>query len=121
MKAAVTSVGTNLDSRIDERFGRARYFIIVDTDSDEVLGVIDNLENQHAAHGAGMQAAQSVLEAGVEWLLTGNIGPNAFSVLSRGGVNVGSGASGTVRDAIEKLKRGDFKTTKGPTSRGHMR
>ena len=120
MKAAITSIGTELDSRIDERFGRARYFVIVDTDSGEILNIIDNVDNQHATHGAGVQAAQSVLEAGVDWLLTGNVGPNAYSILTQGGVNVGTGASGTIREAVELLKSGGFEATQGPTSQGHM-
>ncbi len=120
MKVAVTSVGKELDSGIDERFGRARYFVVVETVEDKVVDVIDNLQNQHAQHGAGVQSAQSVLDAGVEWLLTGNVGPNAHSILTQGGVNVGTGATGTVRDAIEKLKSGGFESAPKPTSRGHM-
>lgn len=120
MKVAVTSIGTEIGSRIDERFGRARYFVVVDTDSNEVVEVIDNLQNQHAAHGAGVQSAQSVLDAGVDWLLTGSVGPKAFSILTQGGVNVGTGASGTINDAVEKLKKGGFQATEGPTSMGHM-
>jgi predicted Fe-Mo cluster-binding NifX family protein len=120
MKAAITSLGTELDSRIDERFGRARYFVIVDTDSNEILDIIDNVDNQHATHGAGVQSAQSVLDAGVDWLLTGNVGPKAFSILTQGGIKVGTGATGTIRDAVEQLKSGGFDATEGPTSQGHM-
>ncbi len=117
----MTSLGTELDSGIDERFGRARYFVVVDTDTDEIIDVIDNLENQHASHGAGMQAAQSVANSGVEWLLTGNVGPNAFSTLNQAGINIGSGAAGTVRDAIEKFKTGGFDETSQPTNPGHSK
>jgi predicted Fe-Mo cluster-binding NifX family protein len=121
MKLAITSVGKSLDSAIDERFGRARYFLVVESDTGEILDFVDNVERQHAAHGAGVQAAQAVTEKNVEWLITGNIGPNAFSLLSAAGVKIGTGAEGTVRDVLEKFKAGGFEAAGGATSGGHMR
>jgi predicted Fe-Mo cluster-binding NifX family protein len=121
MKVALTSLGTDLDSSIDESFGRARYFLVVETDTVEIVEIIDNLQNQQASHGAGTQAAQSVADKGVEWLLTGNVGPRAFSVLESVGINISTGASGTVRDTIEKFKAGGFDKTSGPSRQGHMR
>lgn len=81
MKVALTSLETDLDSSIDESFGRARYFLVVETETDEVVEIIDNQVNQQASHGAGMQAAQSVADKGVEWLLTGNVGPPEIIVI----------------------------------------
>ncbi len=107
MKVAVTSKGDSLDSPVDEQFGRAAYFLIVDTEDDS-FEVIDNAANVNAWGGAGVQAAQSVAEKGVEWILTGSVGPRAYSVMEAAGVKIGSGASGTVRDAIARLKKGDF-------------
>ena len=68
MKIAVTSRGAELDSEVDPRFGRARYFVIVDTDTGESRAV-DNEQNLNAAQGAGIQAAQLVATQGVEALL----------------------------------------------------
>jgi len=120
MKIAITAVGTDLDSNIDERFGRARYFVVVDTDTDTVTDVIDNLENQHASHGAGVQAAQSVADKGIEWLLTDNVGPKAYQILNQAGIKIVSGASGTIREVVEKFKSGEFSETGGPTNQSHM-
>jgi predicted Fe-Mo cluster-binding NifX family protein len=61
-----------LSSEIDPRFSRASYFVVVDTDTGE-LSAHDNSENVRAAHGAGVQAAQGIVNFGVEGLITGNI------------------------------------------------
>jgi predicted Fe-Mo cluster-binding NifX family protein len=107
MKVAVSATGETLDSQVDQRFGRALYFLIVDTD-DESLEVLDNSANASAMGGAGLQTGQNVADKGVEWVLTGSVGPRAFSVLNAAGVKIGVGASGSVRDAIARLKEGGF-------------
>ena len=107
MKVAVTSMGPHLDSVVDERFGRARYILVVDMESD-CLEVIDNEENVNAIQGAGIQTAQEVSERGAEWVLTGHVGPKACSALNAARVRIGTGASGTVRETLERYRKGDF-------------
>ena len=107
MKIAVTSMGTTLDNAVDERFGRARYIILVDLESDE-LEVIDNEENVEAMQGAGIQTAQEVSERGAGWVLTGHVGPKAFQALNTARIRIGTGASGTVRETIQRYKNGEF-------------
>jgi len=70
--------------------------------------------------GAGIQAAQTVASKGVKVLITGNVGPNAFQALSAAGIKVVTGAFGTVREIVEKYKRGELKETGSPTVRGHF-
>jgi len=108
MKIAVTAKGGDLNSEVDPRFGRAAFIIIVDT---ETMGyeVIDNNANVHAFKGAGIQAATTISERGVEVLLTGYCGPNAFRTLEAAGIKVGSDTTGTVAGAIEILKTGGVK------------
>jgi predicted Fe-Mo cluster-binding NifX family protein len=113
MKICITSQGDNLDAEIDPRFGRANYFLIVDTDTLE-SEAIKNPYTQ-AGGGAGIQAAQFVANKEVEAVITGNIGPNAFQVLKEVSLNVISEVSGSVRKAIEKYKKGEFKSTENPT------
>lgn len=106
MKIAVSATAPNLSAQVDPRFGRCRYFIIVETDS---MG-FEGIENSSAAAGggAGIAAAQLVVGEEVEAVLTGNCGPNAFSVLEAAGIKVMTDASGNVREAVESYKAGKY-------------
>lgn len=118
MKVAITSSGTNLQSNVDPRFGRCPYYIIYDTESRS-FKVIEN-KSSLAAGGAGIQAAQSISDMKVEALITGNVGPNAFRVLSAASIKIYSGATGNIKDAIEKFKKGEYKQTTGPDVGSHF-
>jgi len=107
MKIAITSTGPEMDSPVDERFGRSRYLVIADLETGD-FEAVDNRANMEAAQGAGVQAAQEIVSRGVNWLLTGHVGPKAFQALSVGGVSMGVGASGTVRETIHRFKSGGF-------------
>ena len=99
MKIAVTSTGPDLESEVDPRFGRAPYFLIVDSETFD-FEALDNKENVNALKGAGIQAAGMVSNKGAEVLLTGFCGPNAFKVLKAAKIGVANNASGAVRDAV---------------------
>jgi predicted Fe-Mo cluster-binding NifX family protein len=70
--------------------------------------------------GAGIQAAQTLTKKGVDVLITGNVGPNAFQVLKSAGVKMVVGVNGTVREVVEKYKRGELKETGAPTVGEHF-
>ncbi|MBW2219736.1 MAG: NifB/NifX family molybdenum-iron cluster-binding protein [Deltaproteobacteria bacterium] len=107
MKIAVTSKGTNLDSQVDPRFGRAPYILIVDTENLE-FEVLDNKDNVNAFKGAGIQAAGMVSDKGAEVLLTGFCGPNAFKTIEAAKIKVANDVSGTVRDAVKAFNEGKY-------------
>jgi len=113
MKICITSQGDNLDAEVDPRFGRAVYFLIVDTENMES----EAIQNPYiqAGGGAGIQAAQFVANKDVEAIITGNIGPNSFQVLTEAGLSIISGVSGSVKSAIEKYKNGELKSVENPT------
>jgi len=118
MKIAISATVGNLDAMIDPRFGRCPYFVILDSDTLQ-FEVISNAA-LNAGGGAGIQAAQVVASKGVKMLITGNVGPHAFQALSATGIKVVTGAFGTVREVVEKYKRGELKETGAPTVRGHF-
>ena len=112
MKIAITSTGKSMDSQIDQRFGRAAYFIIIDAEM-MIFSVIEN-ENVSAAGGAGVSSAKAVIDAGAQILLTGNCGPNAERTLSAAGIKLYTGVTGTVSEGIELFKSGKLTEANGP-------
>ena len=113
MKICITSEGNNLNSKVDARFGRCQYFIIADTDTLKFEAI--NNPNIESTGGAGIQSGQLVADKGIKVVLTGNVGPNAFQTLQAAGIDVITGASGKVKDVIEKYRKGEFKPTQGPS------
>ena len=113
MKICVTAKGSELDSELDPRFGRCRYFLFVDKDTLE-FEAVEN-PNIDSMGGAGIQSGQLVAEKAVKAVLTGNVGPNAFQTLTAAGIDVVTGLSGIVRDVIEKYNKGGVEPTKGPS------
>jgi predicted Fe-Mo cluster-binding NifX family protein len=109
MKIAISAAGPNLESEVDPRFGRCQYFIIANPETME-FEAIENF-NVMAAGGAGISTGQMIAGKGVEAVLTGNCGPNAYQVLSAAGIKVITGVSGKVKDVIEGYRAGKFKVS----------
>jgi len=118
MQIAVTCRGKDLQADVDPRFGRARGFLVVDTETGS-FEHLDNQQNLNAAQGAGIQSAQNVVNSGAELVITGHCGPKAFRVLSAAGVKVVLEAEGAVGQAIEKVKNGDLKPAESADVEGH--
>jgi predicted Fe-Mo cluster-binding NifX family protein len=113
MKIAISARGRNLEAQIDPRFGRAPYFLFVDTDTMECQAV-PNQSSMQATQGAGIQAASLVASQQPAAVLTGNCGPNAFKVLKAAGIPVVIGAMGKVKDAVQSFQAGILKPADHP-------
>ena len=118
MKVVVTAQENAMTSQVDPRFGRARCFLVVDTETGEWIAA-DNEQNLNAAQGAGVQAASSVAQLGAEAVLTGHCGPKAFAALQAAGIKVYTGVDGDVAGAVERFKQGEFVLGEGPDVGGH--
>jgi predicted Fe-Mo cluster-binding NifX family protein len=117
MKICVTATAGDLNAQVDPRFGRSRYFVFVDSDTMGFEAMAN--EAIAAPGGAGIQAAQAVVNKGASVVISGNIGPNAFQVLSTAGVKIATGAYGTVQDAVEMYKTGGLNETGVSTVSAH--
>lgn len=117
MKAAVCSMGNTLESSADPRFGRCTDFVIVDTDTMEFTA--ETNPGAAMGQGAGIQAAQLLSGRGVQAVVAGNFGPNAFQVLSAAGIRIYQGVGGTVRQVIEQLKSGTLQEVSSATVDSH--
>jgi predicted Fe-Mo cluster-binding NifX family protein len=110
MKIAFTAKGTEWDSPIDPRFGRAEFLIIYDEDTD-TLSHYDNRAIANVGHGAGPQTAQKLFELQADLLITGNgPGGNAATVLNKAGMKILTGAGDfTIKQALEAYKNNQLK------------
>jgi len=118
MKICLSATTENLDSQLDPRFGRCPYLLIVDSETMN-FEAIPNMAAGETG-GAGIRAAQIIADKGVKVVITGNVGPNAFGALSAVGIEIITGVSGTVREAVEKYKKGVLGRTGAPTVGGHF-
>lgn len=104
MKIGVSSTGKEIVSILDPRFGRCNYFIIYDADN-EAIKPIEN-KGQMSGGGAGIAAAQQIIDEGTDIIITGNLGPNAFNLFKTAGIKVYKCGEIKVKAALELLKEG---------------
>jgi len=118
MKIAVTAQQPSLDAAVDPRFGRCPYFLVVET---ETFG-FEAVENPNVmlGGGAGIQSSQLMAEKGVQCVLTGNCGPNAYQTLSAVGIEVIVGCSGVVREVVEQFKANRLRAADAPNVASHF-
>ncbi len=102
MKVVITALGSDLQAKVDPRFGRAKYFIIIDTETMEYETIFN--EGINKVFGAGMQSSQLINFKKVSVIITGNIGPNAHQALATEKIKIYQGIDTTVEKAIVKLK-----------------
>lgn len=117
MKVAVCSSGNDLSAPVDPRFGRCASFVIVDSDTMEFSA--EPNPGAMMGQGAGIQAAQTLAGRGVEAVVAGNFGPNAFQSLSAAGISIYLCAVGTVAQAVEALKSGALQQVGSATVSAH--
>jgi predicted Fe-Mo cluster-binding NifX family protein len=107
MKIVVSARGGTPESEVDPRFGRASCFLVFDTETG-VWQAVDNAPALSAAHGAGIQSAETVCRLGANIVISGHVGPKAFTVLAAGGVKIYRGDARTALDAVNCFRRGQL-------------
>jgi predicted Fe-Mo cluster-binding NifX family protein len=107
---AISAATKSLDATVEQLFGRSRFFILADPDTME-WEALDNMPSLSAQEMIGPATARNLR---VDTVITGKCGPKAFEELTSAGVKVILDTKGTVREALERLKRGDFKPAVGP-------
>jgi predicted Fe-Mo cluster-binding NifX family protein len=117
VKVAITSTGKTLSSTVDGRFGRCEYFLIVDEKTGNMMPVPNGARS--LGGGAGIQAAQQIVNLGVQAIVTGDVGPNAFRVLATAGIRMFVGSSGTCESALADYREGRLREASAATSPGH--
>lgn len=117
MRIVVSAQGENLDAPASPVFGRCPTYVFVDTETMQFEAIPNPAMSQGG--GAGIQAAQFVVERGAQAVLTGNLGPNAFDVLSAAGVPGYLVPEGTVAQAVEAFKANRLQPMGGANVAAH--
>ena len=117
MKICISSTKNDLEASVNPRFGRCQYFLFVDTETMHFEAVRES--RFYRRRGAGIQAAQAVVNKGANVVLTGDVGPNAFQALQAGGIKIVTGAQGLVKDVIERFNKGELGYAGAPSVESH--
>jgi predicted Fe-Mo cluster-binding NifX family protein len=111
---AISASGKYLDSCVEPRFGRTRFFILVDPVTEDWES-LDNLANLSSLMNVGILTAKSLTKNRVvETVVTGHCGPKAFKELKEAGVKVFLNARGSLRHVLNKLRLGELQEASGP-------
>ena len=113
MKLAISSSTGNPDKEFSARFGRCAYFLIVDEGAENW----DKISNPaiNAQGGAGTQVVQHLADQGVDGVISGRYGPNAYGALAAAGINAYLANSGTPRQLVDQAQAGSLRLAAGPT------
>jgi predicted Fe-Mo cluster-binding NifX family protein len=117
MKIVVASSGVDLEAEAHPSFGRCPVYLFIDAETMQFEAVENPAAN--AAGGAGVQAAQFVVERGAQAVVAGNVGPNAFQVFQPAGVPVYLFGGGTVHQAVEAYRAGQLPVAGGASGPAH--
>ena len=119
MKIVITTTSSSLESDIDPRFGRSAYLLVVDPETNEWQAFANPGVN--APGGAGIQAAQFVVNHKANAVISGDFGPNAYEVLKAAGIPMHLfGPCRTVSETIQHYKSGQLESLAAPAGRGRM-
>lgn len=119
MKVAVPATLPEPQSAlVDERFGRAPYFLIHDSES-KTWEVLENDVVHQPAQGAGVHSAELLSRRGVQAVVAPHCGPKAFNVLQGANIKVYLATSGTVMNAVEQCLSGGLQLAATHDVHGH--
>lgn len=103
MKIAIPVWEKSMNCNICESFGRTPYFLIYDMDTEKS----EFIDNSAVASqgGAGIKAAQTIVDNKVNALLTMRCGKNAAEVFNAGNVKIYKVINNSIKDNIQAMKQ----------------
>lgn len=104
MKIAIPAEEKKLDALVSQSFGRTDFYAIIDTDTAECSFIVN--PGASSQGGAGIKAAQAVVDSGAEVIITFHLGQNAADVLKPAGVRILKAVSGTVAELRDRFMAG---------------
>ena len=115
MRLCITATGQDLDATIDQPFGRAQFFLFVDS---ETLN-IEAVRNRPGTYSAGIHAAQIVAEKGASVVITGRVSRNAYQALVDARVAIYVGVTDLAREGLQAYQAGRLSRAETSTGGEH--
>ena len=117
MLTVCASEEKSITSPVSQVFGRARNFVFIDTDTLQ----IDVIENPalNEGGGAGIKAAQFVVDRGAQAVIAGNFGPNAFQVLNAAEIPCYSVDEISIENALESIRNNTLLPLNTASAKAH--
>jgi predicted Fe-Mo cluster-binding NifX family protein len=118
MLILINSDGKDLSSKVSMKFGHSNYFLIYNTETN----FVEFYEN--SGHYEKLENLKLLIEKGVEAVIVGNIGPQAFETVNPPQSKVYLARKMSVNYAIEKFQKGELQQLTEPTAKksiGHSR
>jgi len=104
VKLIISAQNSSLESQVDRRFGRCAWLILFDTDTNQW----EAFQNPGASQsgGAGVAAAQFVVDKSADVVLSGDFGPNASRAFQAAkiGMQRFTDSTTTVQEAVNQFK-----------------
>jgi predicted Fe-Mo cluster-binding NifX family protein len=113
MKIVITATTNKIDQPFNPRFGRADYFILVDSETRAWEAFSNPAAD--ARGGAGPQAVQFIANKGAKVVVSGRYGPSAFTALESAGIKAYIAKEGTVNEVLDQYLAGELEDTNAAT------
>ena len=119
MKIAISSTGKTLESEVDSKFGRCKYFLIIEIENKKIkdFKVVENTAKAQSG-GAGISAGEIIANQKVDSIITVNLGPRAFSIFDQFKIKVYHG-EGKIKEVVEDFANGKLKELSNSNTQQH--
>jgi predicted Fe-Mo cluster-binding NifX family protein len=119
MKIIITASSNTIEGPFNPRFGRADYFMLYDSDSQEWSAFQNPAAD--ARGGAGPQAVQFIAGKNPDVVISGRYGPSAYTALEASGIKTYIANTGTVNEVLGQFLDGQLNevaAATGPSMHG---
>lgn len=94
----------SMDGNVSDHFGRTEFFLVFNTETDQA-SFIDN-DAMNAQGGAGIKAAQVLVDNNIDTLISPRLGQNAFEVINGADITIYESNGNLIDENIKALKEG---------------
>lgn len=106
MKIALPVENNSFDADISQSFGRANFYVVYDLENDN-FEFIENSARKSQG-GAGIKAAQVIVDSGAKATIVPKCGENAGEVLVEADIRIYKINSCNIKENIEMFKSGEL-------------